>query len=102
MPNSAADGAALSRRALLFGARQSAEMEHAAQIAQVDASCLAFSGISCRVCEDNCPERAIRFRPQLRGRETPVVSAELCTACGECVPICPVSALSISEYPADA
>lgn len=102
MPKSATEGTALSRRALLFGARDAGESEQAARIAQVDTSCLAHSGISCRVCEDNCPQRAIRFRPQLRGREFPVISSELCTACGECLPICPVSALSLSGHQADA
>jgi len=100
MPNSAAKDTALSRRALLFGKRHGVEGEQGAQIARVEMSCLAHSGISCRVCEDNCPERAIRFRPQLRGREFPVISAELCTACGECLPVCPVSALSLTEHPA--
>ena len=102
MSDPVVDETALSRRALLFGARQIGQSGHVGQSAQVGASCLAHSGISCRVCEDNCPERAIRFRPELRGRETPVISAELCTACGECLPICPVSALSISGHSADA
>lgn len=67
--------------------------------AVVGEGCLSLSGVTCRVCEERCEARAIRFRPQLGGRATPEVAAAACTGCGGCMSACPVAAIEIR--PAD-
>ncbi|MEW6513664.1 MAG: 4Fe-4S dicluster domain-containing protein [Pseudomonadota bacterium] len=59
--------------------------------------CIAFAqNVVCRSCGDACGEAAIRFSPRIDGAACPVVLAERCTACGECVPACPASAISLA------
>ena len=59
-------------------------------------SCLPHRGVECRVCEDFCDARAIRFSPRLGGSPLPVIDAEKCTGCGACLAPCPVNAISIA------
>ena len=59
-------------------------------------SCLPHRGVECRVCEDFCDARAIRFSPRLGGSPLPVIAAEKCTGCGACLAPCPVNAISIA------
>jgi len=48
-------------------------------------ACLPFRGSECQACSDGCPTSgAIELE---RGR--PRIVAELCTGCGDCVPLCP-------------
>lgn len=63
--------------------------------AVIGTNCLPARGVECRVCEDYCAARAIRFSPRLGGCPLPVIEAEKCTACGACIAPCPVSAISI-------
>ncbi len=56
-------------------------------------SCLTKSATDCRLCDDVCEPRALRFRPAMGGIYVPSIDAEQCTACGECVPMCPVNAI---------
>lgn len=62
-------------------------------------SCLSMNGISCRLCQDNCDQDAIRFQLKLAGRAQPVLDQDSCTGCGACAASCPVSAVSF-ERPA--
>ncbi|PKO91492.1 MAG: ferredoxin-type protein NapF [Betaproteobacteria bacterium HGW-Betaproteobacteria-10] len=64
-------------------------------IAVIGPSCLAQRGVECRVCEDFCAARAIRFSPRLGGSPLPVIDPEKCTGCGACVAPCPVDAISL-------
>lgn len=68
---------------------------------QVDigSNCLAMNGVECRVCGENCPETAIRFRPRLGGVALPELDAQCCSACGACVAPCPSGAISITHSP---
>ena len=59
-------------------------------------SCLPHRGVECRVCEDFCDARAIRFSPRLGGSPLPVIDTEKCTGCGACLAPCPVNAISIA------
>ena len=60
--------------------------------------CIAFAqNVVCRSCGDACGEAAIRFSPRIDGAACPVILSERCTACGECVPVCPTSAISLPE-----
>jgi ferredoxin-type protein NapF len=62
---------------------------------QVADSCLARRGVECRVCGDACDARALRFVPARGGIAQLQVDAAACTGCGECLPVCPVAALSL-------
>lgn len=60
-------------------------------------TCLSMNGVSCRVCDDQCDARAIRFRLATGGRSFPTVDAATCTGCGACVAPCPVGALTLVQ-----
>lgn len=61
----------------------------------VSTKCLEFSGVSCRACEFECGEGALRFRPVAGSRTELRVDLAACTGCGECIGPCPQDALSI-------
>lgn len=63
--------------------------------AVIDASCMAFKDVVCRSCGDACGEAAIRFSPRLNGAALPIVLAERCTGCGDCVAACPAGAVTL-------
>lgn len=61
----------------------------------IGAGCLARRRIDCRVCGDACDAGALRFPPRAGGPPEPVLDTARCTACGQCVPACPVQALKL-------
>lgn len=63
------------------------------------ASCLSMNGVSCRVCQDNCDQNAIRFRLQPGGRAEPSLDSEACIGCGACTALCPVDAVALERQP---
>jgi ferredoxin len=99
----------LSRRALLGGgflrefARAAGATARArsprwrgpasARVARVSPlTCVAFRGVSCASCVERCPlDGALRVD---YGR--PVVDANVCDGCGECVPACPAPGPAIA------
>ena len=56
-------------------------------------TCLTRAGVSCRLCEDACEPRAIRFAPRPGGVFQPALDGARCTACLACVEVCPVHAI---------
>ena len=64
-----------------------------------DASCLSMNGVSCRVCQDNCEQNAIRFQLQPGGRAEPSLDVDTCNGCGGCVALCPVQAVALNRQP---
>jgi ferredoxin-type protein NapF len=74
--------------------RGQAPWPHAAEIGS---SCLSIQAIACRLCEEHCEPRAIRFHPALGGRVLPSIAAETCTACGACAHVCPAHAITFQE-----
>lgn len=64
-----------------------------------ETACLAAAGIHCECCRDSCDAGALRFRPKLGGPPEPVLDADLCTACGACLAVCPNQAIHL--IPAD-
>ncbi|NOR51379.1 MAG: ferredoxin-type protein NapF [Gammaproteobacteria bacterium] len=62
----------------------------------ISQECIAYRGVVCRSCGEFCDERAIRFRPEIGGISKPSLELDLCSGCGACVAICPVSAVTIS------
>jgi ferredoxin-type protein NapF len=59
--------------------------------------CLALQKVECRICADACAPRAIRFRPAPGGISQMQMDLAACTACGECVAVCPVGAASVQR-----
>lgn len=66
-------------------------------VAEIGASCLATTGVECRVCGETCPASAIRFRPQLGGVARPQLDATQCTGCGACIAPCPARAIAMQS-----
>ncbi len=67
---------------------------------RIGAHCLARQKVECRICGDACAPRAIRFAPAPGGISQMVLSLADCTACGECVAVCPVGAVSVAQLAA--
>ena len=63
--------------------------------AQIGQDCLAVQGVVCRLCEEQCEPRAIRFRLALGGYALPEVDGEACSGCGACVSHCPAEAIEV-------
>jgi ferredoxin-type protein NapF len=88
----------ISRRQFLTGRlRGAAEPADPARprTAVISAACLARNRIVCRNCGELCAPRAIRFAAVAGGVSVPEVVAAACTGCGDCVPACPVSAITL-------
>ena len=77
----------VSRREFLTGA----PARHAA--ARVLEACLPVRGIDCQLCRDACDARALTFLPVRGAPARPVIDPALCTACNDCVALCPVDAI---------
>lgn len=57
--------------------------------------CLPKQQVVCRTCAEMCDAGAIRFPPRLGGVAEPVVDADRCTGCGDCLSPCPTQALQL-------
>ena len=77
----------------VFDTRRSAFSWRAA----ITDKCLTDMGVSCRSCEDSCPELAIRFRPAPGGISRPTIDEQDCTGCMACLPVCPQQAIEVRE-----
>ncbi len=64
--------------------------------AAIGDACVEERGVTCRMCEEACEARAIRFTPRRGGGSTASVCAEVCTGCGVCVQVCPVRAIAVT------
>jgi ferredoxin-type protein NapF len=89
----------ISRRRFLTG-RGSSDRADPPRIAVSDL-CLARSGVSCMACRDECEAGAIAFRPRLGGPFLPEIDGGLCTGCGNCVSVCPSSAIVLASLDGD-
>lgn len=68
-------------------------------VAVVLEGCLERRGIVCQACRDACGEGAMRITPVAVGLSMPVIDASRCTGCGECLAVCPASALALEPRP---
>jgi len=57
------------------------------------ARCLAWQETMCLICLEACAEGAIRFQ----GLRDPQVVNGACTLCGDCVPVCPATAFTVTR-----
>lgn len=64
-------------------------------VARIGSACVEPKGVSCRRCGEACDADAIRFRPIGGGIAAPTLSADACTGCGDCLSVCPTSAISL-------
>jgi ferredoxin-type protein NapF len=62
-------------------------------------ACLSMNGVSCRICQDNCEQNAIRFSLQTHGRAEPALNVDACNGCGLCEALCPADALTLKHNP---
>lgn len=85
----------ISRRDFLRGRLAPRPPADGPRIAVIGGGCMAFKDAVCRSCGDACREAAIRFSPRLNGAALPVVLAERCTGCGDCVAACPAGAITL-------
>jgi ferredoxin-type protein NapF len=93
----------LSRRALFGRAPAPVNAPPAGPLlAIIAAHCLAETGAYCRTCGDACPEAAIRFLLQPRGRARADVDGDRCTGCGDCLSPCPVGAIQLAPRDGDS
>ena len=63
--------------------------------AAISRRCFGYHGVVCRECGDSCEPAAITFRYLNGPTPVPVVAADRCTGCGECVAVCPVQAIDM-------
>jgi ferredoxin-type protein NapF len=87
------------RRRFLLGRAAAPDPAPAEPVAAIGAACLALRGVACMVCRDACPTGALRFSLAIGGVR-PRVLAEACTGCGECLAVCPTSAIALTGRPA--
>lgn len=64
--------------------------------------CLGAQGVVCRLCEEQCEARAIRF-PKLGGAGQPEIDVAACTGCGACISSCPTETITANlRQPSEA
>ena len=66
--------------------------------AKVNSSCLSYNGVTCRACEDQCEQQAIRFRLITGGKSLPAFDLEACTGCGACIAPCPTQSIQLFQH----
>ena len=62
---------------------------------EIQQSCIAFSGVECRSCEDSCESRAIQFKREIGGIAKPYLNLESCNGCGACISSCPTAIIRV-------
>ncbi len=65
----------------------------------LESHCLAFKGVECRICGEQCDTEAIRFRLVVGGSAMPELDQQACNGCGACYAPCPVNAVTVTVTP---
>lgn len=63
---------------------------------EITDSCLSRNQTECRICEDSCEMRAIRFKPMLGKTAQINLNPDSCNGCGACIRACPINAIKLS------
>lgn len=61
-------------------------------------NCLAYHGVVCRTCGEQCEPRAIQYRPTVGRVPQPEMNMALCNGCGACVRPCPAAAVTMHYH----
>lgn len=69
--------------------------ERAAMVARFSEACVEGRGVVCRRCGESCGPRAITFQRQPRGLARPKIDDALCAGRGDCIPACPLHAITL-------
>jgi len=64
--------------------------------ASITDNCLAFKGIHCMTCRDQCETESITFIPKVAMPAYPVINPLLCTGCGACFQPCPNQSIKLN------
>lgn len=67
--------------------------------ASVVSHCFSWQGALCRLCEEQCPQGAIRFKLAFGGFALPEIDSAACDGCGACLAVCPTKAITIEQVP---
>ncbi|PIP79041.1 MAG: ferredoxin-type protein NapF [Gammaproteobacteria bacterium CG22_combo_CG10-13_8_21_14_all_40_8] len=67
--------------------------------AKISNLCIEFTGTYCHICQDQCEQEAISFKPQTGGIYSPVLQQAQCNGCGACVENCPSLAIEMFQLP---
>jgi ferredoxin-type protein NapF len=87
----------LSRRGFLTGGAITSVDSTKPLVAVIGSKCMALDGIACQICGDICDPRAIKFFWTSKKVPMPQIVEASCTGCGDCLPICPTSAISLKN-----
>ena len=63
--------------------------------AALEDSCLAYRGVACMTCAEQCEAEAIHFQPRIGGVPFPIIDMDTCTGCGACYKPCPSSSIRL-------
>ncbi|SMN16184.1 Ferredoxin-type protein NapF (periplasmic nitrate reductase) [uncultured Candidatus Thioglobus sp.] len=64
--------------------------------AKIKDNCLSKIGVICQSCSEVCERGAINFSLQMGGIPSIGLDVSNCNGCGDCVSICPKSAIQVS------
>jgi ferredoxin len=70
-------------------------------VARVLPGCLAYRGVFCRSCADDCEPQVIVLQPVVGSVARPGIDPERCTGCGDCRASCPVQAIVLVKRDVD-
>lgn len=65
-------------------------------IAAIGSSCLLHQGVTCQSCTDACDVAALSFSFASGPAGAISLDSDLCTGCGACLGVCPVSAIQLT------
>jgi len=66
------------------------------------AACLAWQGVVCFTCQEQCETAAITLQWQAGGVMRPEFDAQACSGCGACVRPCPGRAITLASRSPDS